>query len=211
MTDKNTKSTISAKDVDTWSVLHQQMEQSAQRLRQTLTTSPEEQKAILKKRAEKLAQKGKIKVAGKCIEVVEFRLAEEQYTVECLYVREVYPLKQLTPIPGTPDFILGIVSVRGEIISVVDLKKFFEMPQKGLTDLTRVIILHHQDMEFGILAEEVMGTISLPIRDIRPPLPTLTGIRAEYIKGVAKNRLIVLDAVRLLTDKKMIVHQEVEI
>jgi purine-binding chemotaxis protein CheW len=211
MTDKNTKSTTTAKDVDTWSVLHQQMEQSAQRLRQTMTNTPGEQKSILKKRAEKLAQKEKIKAAGKCIEVVEFRLAEEQYAVECLYVREVYPLKQLTPIPGTPDFILGIVSVRGEIISVVDLKKFFEMPQKGLTDLTRVIILHHEDMEFGILAEEVMGTVSLPVRDIRPPLPTLTGIRAKYLKGVAKNRLIVLDAVKLLTDKKMIVHQEVEI
>lgn len=211
MTDKNTKSITTTKDMDTWSVLHLQMEQSAQRLQQTMTTTSEEQKAILKKRAEKLAVKEKIKEDGECIEVVEFRLAEEHYALGCLYVREVYPLKQLTPIPGTPDFILGIVNVRGEIISVLDLKFFFEMPQKGLTDLTRVIILQHNDMEFGILAEEVMGTVSLPVRDIRPPLPTLTGIRAKYLKGIAKNRLIVLDAVKLLTDKKMVVHQEVEL
>ncbi len=116
--------------------------------------------------------------------------------------------------PGAPGFVLGIVSVRGEIFSVVDLKKFFEMPTRGLTDLTRVIILSLHaptgGMEFDILAEEVMGTVSLPIKDIQPGLPTLTGIRADYLKGVAKNRLIVLDSAKLLSDKKMIVHQEVD-
>ncbi len=144
--------------------------------------------------------------------MVEFRLAEERYGVECLYVKGVYPLRQLTPIPGTPDFILGIISVRGEIISVTDLKRFFEMPRQGLTDLTRVIILRHPaiEMTFGIVAEEVMGTLSVPVKDLQPQLPTLTGIRTDYLKGVAKSGMIVLDAPKLLSDKKMIVNQYVE-
>jgi purine-binding chemotaxis protein CheW len=170
----------------------------------------EERKNILAKRAKKLAQKEKVHEHRECIEVVEFRLAEENYAIECAHVREVYPLKDLTPIPGTPDFVLGIISVRGEIISILDLKKFFEMPEKGLTDLTRVIILKNEEMQFGILAEEVMGTLSLPVREIQPTLPTLTGIHSDYLKGIAKNRLIVLDAAKLLSDKKMIVHQEVD-
>jgi purine-binding chemotaxis protein CheW len=208
MPDKNTNK----KD---WESIHLKMQRAARGLEQAMSISPEEQREILEKRAVKLAQKEKKEIRGEVIEVVGFRLADEHYAVECMYVREVYPLKHLTPIPGTPDFVPGIVSVRGEIISVVDLKTFFELPRKGLTDLTRVIILHYHsgavDMEFGILAEEVTGTLSLPLRDIQPPLPTLTGIRADYLKGVAKNRLIVLDAVKLLSDKKMIVHQEVEI
>jgi purine-binding chemotaxis protein CheW len=166
----------------------------------TENNSAEKREALLKQRAQKLAQKEKAQELRELIEVVEFRLADERY-----------PLKDLTPIPGTPAFVMGIISVRGEIISVVDLKKFFELPEKGLTDLTRVIILYNNEMQFGVLAEEVMGTISLPVRDIHPPLPTLTGVRADYLKGVAKNRLIVLDAVKLLSDKKMIVNQEVEL
>ena len=192
--------------------LDRQLEPADQRAGQITSPSPREREALLKRRAEKLAQKDKKRETGETLDVVEFRLAEEHYGLECTYVREVYPLKRFTPIPGTPDFILGIASIRGEILSVVDLKKFFQMPLKGLTDFTRVIILYHQEtgMTFGILAEEVIGTKSVPIRDIQPPLPTLTGIRAEYLKGVAKHRLIVLDAVKLLTAKKMIVHQEVE-
>jgi purine-binding chemotaxis protein CheW len=198
--------------VDAWNALRQKINSAARRPGQIPAPSPREQEALLKKRAEKLAQIEKKADTTETLEVVEFRLAEEHYGLEYNYVREVYPLKSLTPIPGTPDFILGIVSIRGEILSVVDLKRFFEMPLKGLTDLTRVIILYHREtgMTFGILAEEVLGTLSVPVRDIQPPPPTLTGIRADYLHGVAKQRLIVLDAAKLLTDKRMIVHQEVE-
>ncbi len=197
-----------------WADLRLRMQQSAARLQETITISPAEQHHILATRAAKLAQPEQTEDRGQCLELVEFCLADEFYAVECLYVQEVYPLKTLTPVPGVPAFVAGIVSIRGEIISVVDLKQFFDMPRKGLTDLTRVIILHSPDtqtaMTFGILAEEVTGTMSLPITEIHPPLPTLTGIRAEYLRGVANNRLIVLDAAKLLADKKIIVHQEIE-
>lgn len=173
-----------------------------------------EAKDILTRRAQKLAKVEDSSDNGQTVELVEFLLADEHYGVDCRCVREVYPLKELTPVPGTPPFIMGIVNVRGEVFSVVDLKKFFELPDKGLTDLTRVIILHQPrhpgGMEFGILAEEVTGTVSLLEKDIQEPPPTLTGIRADYLSGIAKNRLILLDAVKLLTDKKMIVHQETE-
>jgi purine-binding chemotaxis protein CheW len=181
--------------------------------RQEHSTS-DEQRAILRLRAQRLARKKPADDRRERIEVVEFRMADEYYAVESLYVREVYPLRHLTPLPGTPDFIAGIISVRGEILSVVDLKKFFDMPQKGLTDLTRVIILNHPaaaiDMEFGILAEEVLGARSLCVDDIQPSLPALTGILSDYLKGVAKDRLTVLDAAALLSDRKMTVHQEVD-
>ncbi len=76
--------------------------------------------------------------------------------------------------------------------------------------MTRVIILENCQMTFGILAEEVTGSSDVPLSGILPSLPTLTGVRADFLKGIAENRLIILDAEKLLNDKKIIVNQEME-
>jgi purine-binding chemotaxis protein CheW len=132
------------------------------------------------------------------------------YGVESLYVREVYPLKELTPLPCTPPFVLGIINVRGQILSVVDLRQFFDLPAQRLTDLNKVIVLHDGTMAFGILADAILGVRVIPPDGVQPSLPTLTGIRAAYLKGVTGERLVILDAAKLLTDKALIVFEEVE-
>ena len=118
------------------------------------------------------------------------------------------PLGNFTPLPGTPPFVLGIINVRGEVRSVIDIKKFFELPEKGLSDLNKVIIVHGRDMEFGILADAVIGVRSLRLAEIQPTLPTLTGVRQEYLKGVTHERLAILDGAKLLSDRKMTVYEE---
>ena len=162
---------------------------------------------ILKKRAQKLAQKistGKNLLTG--ITVVEFRIAHEIYALELKRIRIIHPLKKLTFIPGVPDFIRGVINLRGEIISVVDLKVFFDLPDQEFTNLSQVIILTSDEMEFGILAEEVLCVAEISKNDIQPSLPTLTGIRADYLKGVTGNGIVVLDIERLLTDEKMCIN-----
>lgn len=172
--------------------------------------TPEEQKAILKKRAQVLARAPKGEEdAGECLEVVEFLLAYEKYGIESAYIREVYPLKDLTPLPCTPPFVLGIINVRGQILSVIDLKKFFDLPGKGLTDLNRVIIIQAENMEFGILADAILSIRLIPVSEIQASLPTLTGIRAEYLRGVTSDRLVVLNVAKILSDPGLIVHEEV--
>ncbi len=173
--------------------------------------TPAEKRAILKKRAQVLARAPKSEdKAGECLEVVEFLLAYEQYGIESSYIREVYPLKDLTPLPCTPPFVLGIINVRGQILSVIDLKKFFDLPEKGLTELNRVIIIRAKDMEFGILADAILSIRLIPVREMQPSLPTLTGIRAEYLRGVTSDRLVVLNVAKILSDPGLIVHEEVE-
>ena len=170
-----------------------------------------DKKAILKTRAKALAQEQKDREAlEESIELVEFLLAYERYGVETCYVREVYPLKELTPLPCTPPFVLGIINVRGRIVSVIDIKKFFDLPEKGLTDLNKVIILHDSVMEFGVLADVVLGVRSVPVKEIQPSLPTLIGVREEYLRGVTRERLVILDGKKFLSDKGIIVHGEVE-
>ncbi len=169
----------------------------------------EEKRKILKERARILASEPEKKRSEECIEVVEFLLASEKYCIETKYVREVYPLKELTPLPCTPQFVSGIINARGQILSVIDIKKFWDLPEKGLTELNKVIIIYNNKMEFGILADAVSGVRLIPVREIQSGLPTLTGIRAEYLKGVTKDRLVVLDAEKILNDKKIIIHNEV--
>ena len=166
---------------------------------------------ILKNRAVALAQEPEQKkVAAAVCEIITFTLAAETYGIESAFVREVYPLKDFTPLPGVPPFIFGIINVRGQILPVVDLKKFFNLPEKGLGELNKVIILCNDQMEFGILADVVHGTQTIEVEDIQVVPFTVSGIGEEYLKGVTKESLIVLNAERILSDNSIIVNEEVK-
>ena len=195
-----------------WSDIHRRLEIGREAIERGFEPTPGEKKRILKDRAKSLArQPEKEEDPGKQLQVVEFLLAHERYAIETAYIREAYPLKELTPLPGTPPFVLGIINVRGQIFSLIDLKKFFELPEKGITDLNKVMIIHTDEMEFGILADDIIGVRPVPFNELQPSLPTLTGIRADYLKGVTKERIVVLDAKRILSDKKIVVHKDVEV
>ena len=166
---------------------------------------------ILRERAAALAGKRETApVAGEQLELLQFKLASEAYAIESRHVQGVHPLQDLTPLPGTPPFVLGIVNVRGRILPVLDLKKFFELPEQGLTDLHRIVLVRGHDMELGLLADVIVGVRHVTASTLQPSLPTLTGIRAEYLKGVDGSGLIVLDLDRILSDPKILVHEEVE-
>lgn len=99
---------------------------------------------------------------GDDVEVVEFVLGGRHYAVPTAHVVEVRALNTLTPLPCVPRFVSGIMSVQGRIIAVIDLKTFLDVPESGLTDLNKVIILRHEDMEFGVLADVIVGGRWLP-------------------------------------------------
>jgi purine-binding chemotaxis protein CheW len=165
--------------------------------------------AILLERARLLAQPTEEAAAAPAIEVVALVLAYETYAIETAYVREVYPLKDLTPLPCTPDFVAGIVNVRGQVMSVIDLKQLFELPAKGLTDLNKIVILSDGTMEFGILADSILGVRNIPLHEIESGLPTLSGVRQDYLKGITAEGMVVLDAAQLLHNENIVIHEEV--
>lgn len=147
---------------------------------------------------------------GQQLELLEFRLAHERYAVETRHVEEVYPLRDLTPLPCTPAFIRGIVNVRGRILPVLDLKRFFDLPEQGITDLHRIILVRGGDVQLGLLADLTLGVRNIPADSLQPSLATLTGIRADYLRGVSEERLVVLDLPRILADPKILVQEEIE-
>jgi purine-binding chemotaxis protein CheW len=93
---------------------------------------------------------------------------------------------------------------------VLDLRKFFDLPEKGITDLHRIVFVGGNGLELGLLADSIVGVRSIPASDLQATLPTLDGIRGDYLKGVTAERLVVLDMARILADPKIIVHEEVE-
>lgn len=194
-----------------WEEIHRRLAAARAVVEQKWAPNPEEKKKILKSRAQALTQEpAKQTPAEDHMEVVEFLLAHEKYGIESSCVREVYSLRELAPVPCTPPFVLGMINLRGQILSVIDLKKFFDLPEKGLTDLNKVLVVRTDRMELGILADVILGVRTIPLQDLQPSLPTLTGIRAEYLRGVSKDRLVILDVRKILSDPNIVVQEQVE-
>lgn len=141
------------------------------------------------------------------IEVVEFLLAEERYALPTSVIKEVLPLKGLTPLPYTPPFILGIISVRGEIFSVMDFRIFFHLPEKS-SSKTHVILLKSDDLELGIAVDTILGTSSIPLYQVQAPPSTWSGIRRDFLQGLVHGELIILDGERFLKSKALVVKEE---
>ncbi len=171
---------------------------------------PEEKRSLLRKRAHELAvnENDGIEIL-ECIEIIVFRLAYETYGIESSFVREVYPLKDFTTLPGAPQFVLGIINVRGQIVSVIDLKKFFNLPERGLGELNKVIILSNDRMEFGILADSVEGTHRVVRNDILGSPSGAEMIGEKYLKGITKEHIMILNAESILNDEEIIVNEKV--
>ena len=191
-----------------WSEIRRRIEAVHAATDRGATLTAEEERHLLQSRALALAAVPDGGPRGETLEAVEFELAGESYAIALAQVREVGPLHDLTPVPGTPAFVLGIINLRGVIRTVIDLKKFFDLPDAGLTQLNQILLLEHEDLQLGILADTIRGVRHIPLADLQPALPTLTDIRADYLRGVTGDRLVVLDAAKLLTDPRLLVDEE---
>jgi purine-binding chemotaxis protein CheW len=113
-------------------------------------------------------------------------------------------------LPHTPAFLLGVTNIRGRILPVVDLKRFFGLPEQGLTDLNKVVIVQQEGAELGILADSILGVRQIPSASVQGPPTVLEGISTEYLRGVTEDRWVILDVERILTDERMVVRQPSE-
>ncbi|HWQ65393.1 MAG TPA: chemotaxis protein CheW [Methanospirillum sp.] len=160
--------------------------------------------SILTQRADELALPEETTVETPVIDVLKFTLVYREYAVEMRYVREVIMTDEITPVPGTPDHIIGICPVRGEIISLVDLRVLLSIPDLGLTDLNQVIVLTDGTMTFGILADQITGPGTIP-GDMQGSTEMGYSGGQKYVEGVIGTSLTVLNAAAILADPVMLV------
>ena len=168
-------------------------------------------KTILRQRALNYSQIKTIeKPSPGAIRVVLISFWDEKYGLEVQFVKEVVPLRQLTPVPCTPDFVTGIINVRGTIISTIDMRKYFNLKTIGLTDLNKVVIIKHGDFEMGILAADVSEVKNILLEELHPAAACLTEIDPEYIKGISAKRDVILDIQKLIQDERFVINEEVD-
>ena len=172
--------------------------------------SLDEKKKILIQRA-KLIEKPIDKTinVGEQIQVLEFILSNERYLINDTFISQVILLKELTPLPCTPEFILGIINVSGRILAVINIKKFLNLPETVITNLSRVILLKYQDIELGILVDKIIGSTHIYPDKLQTGITTLKGIQHDYLEGITEDRLMLLNIKKFLTSEIITVNDEV--
>ncbi|MGB8490158.1 MAG: chemotaxis protein CheW [Bacteroidales bacterium] len=143
-------------------------------------------------------------------EIVEFMIGSARYGIDVTLIREVFPFKDFTPLPGTPPHIIGVINMRGQVIPVVGLLRYFGLTYNGTGEMAKIIILENAISEFGILADLVVGTMQVNIEDIKQITPSLSGIPEKYVKGITGDNVVILDGPAILTDEGIIVNEEVK-
>ncbi|MFC5532476.1 chemotaxis protein CheW [Cohnella yongneupensis] len=129
------------------------------------------------------------------MKIIVFTLAHEEYGIEVDKVRTIERLMPITRVPKTPDFVKGVINLRGVVIPVIDLRGRFSLPESELGDNSRIIIVAANDLEVGFIVDSANDVIDLMSDAIENPPEVVGGIKAKYLSGVAKigdNRLLIL-------------------
>jgi purine-binding chemotaxis protein CheW len=194
-----------------WKEVHRRLGKARQSLEEALQLPPERARLVMEERARALARVPQSPTAqGERLEFVVFSLANERYGISTAYVREVIRLTDLTPLPGAPDFVAGVTNLRGQVLAVMDLRKFFGVAVRGLSDTSRVVVLGGERPEFGVLADAVHHVLTLPIDQVLDPPESVAGIARGYLRGVTGDALVLLEGSALLQDSRLIIDQAVD-
>lgn len=136
------------------------------------------------------------------IQVVSFKIGDEEFGVNILQVQEINRLVQITQVPNAPDFIEGVMNLRGKIVPVVNLRKRFGLPHKEYDKNTRVVVVELNGKTVGFIVDSVSEVLRFSKNDVDPTPDLISGIGNEYITGIAKlgdRLLILLDLEKVLT------------
>ncbi len=131
---------------------------------------------------------------GKILQLVTFKLGSEEFGVDILKVQEINKMMSITKIPNAPNFIEGVINLRGKIIPIVDLRKRLGFKNQEYDKSTRIIVVELDGLVLGFIVDSVSEVLRIPENTIEPPPSMVAGIESEYIEGVGKldDRLLIL-------------------
>lgn len=147
-------------------------------------------------------------------QIVVFSLGTESYGVDIASVREIIVMQRITPVPRTPEFVQGIINLRGRVIPVLDLRKHFGFDVKSPDEDQRIVVTDVDGEIVGIVVDSVFSVMRVPDSAIEPPSPMVTGPEAQYLVGIAKTEdklIILLDIAKIITDAEKRMLKEMDL
>ena len=144
-------------------------------------------------------------IENQIIQLVSFKLGKEEFGVDILKVQEINRMLEITEMPNSPDFVEGIVNLRGRIIPVIDLKKRLQLPTKEHDNSTRIIVVELGGKTVGFIVDEVSEVLRIESNITEPPPEMVAGIESDFITAVAKledKLLILLDLNKVLSQEE---------
>ena len=134
---------------------------------------------------------------------VTFQLEQETYGINVMQVQEVLRYSEIAPVPGAPNYVLGIINLRGNVVTVIDTRLRFGLPQTEVTDSTRIVIIESDKPVIGILVDSVAEVVYLKKSEIDTAPNVGTDESSRFIQGVSNRDdelLILVDLDKMLTD-----------
>lgn len=128
------------------------------------------------------------------LQLISFYIGNEKFCIDILKVREVIRLVEITRVPKTPDFIDGVINLRGQVIPIIDVRSRFGMDRKKHDKNTRIIVFEVKTKIVGFLVDRVSEVLRVPESLIGPPPAIVAGIESDYITavGLVENQLLIL-------------------
>jgi len=139
------------------------------------------------------------------LQLVTFSVGEEEFGVEILKVQEINKMLQVTKIPNSPDFVEGVINLRGKVIPIINLRKRLRLSDKEYDKNTRIIVMEIQGRTVGFIVDSVSEVLRIPRSITEPPPSMIGGVSSEYIVAVGKledRLLILLDIDKILSNEE---------
>lgn len=140
------------------------------------------------------------------IQLVTFRIAEEEFGVDILRVQEIIRMMPITKVPNAPSFVEGVINLRGKVIPIIDMRRRFGMAANAHNDQTRITVMDLQGQVVGFVVDAVREVLRIKESTVEAPPQVVTGIGSDYLKGVGKlddRLLILLDLDKLLSEEEV--------
>ena len=133
------------------------------------------------------------KLNGSLLQLVTFSIDEEEFGVNILKVQEIIRIMEITRVPRSPEFVEGVINLRGRVIPIVDLRRRFGLAAIAHDKDTRIIVIELNSLVVGFIVDAVSEVLRIPADTVEPTPPVAAGVDSEYISGVGKlqDRLLI--------------------
>jgi purine-binding chemotaxis protein CheW len=174
---------------------------------------PEDLAGLWRRRAIELAEApDRDRDEGELLKLVIMRLGPDRYGVPITAVREILRVGRITAVHTAPDFVHGVINLRGIITTVLDLRVFFGLEAGPVGEAARILVAEGAGMAVGLLVEQVEGIVDVPAAEVKPPLAPAKGIAEDYVAGIAApggQMVVLVDLEKVLRNPRIVVDEVV--